>query len=1278
MRRPFLSAGVLALCALATLGAPESSFPMEATEMPAVVDPVVMGYRVPVPEVTPNGIRVAYEAEGASCPGLCAELGGQWLAPAGHCRFFLGAAGVWDPACGPRFSRCPAGYQPSQSSANYGKCVLSVPGWADADQDPGRIPGEPDQCVGNPCDPSTGNKIQVEVDYLGNGPFPLRFERAYNSLDVPEPEGTAAPMGLNWRAGFDRRVVPFSAAGSSWAALCRGDGRQLLLRRAGAGWQGDPDSTLSLAGMPTEEWTVRNEHDEIERYSRSGRLLSITNRAGLTQTLIYDSLERPVTLRDAFGRSLTFTYDAAGRIASMTDPAGGVTHYAYDSRSRLASVTYPDDSTRSYRYNESGLSPATPRGLLTGIIDETGQRFATYRYDPRGKVISSEHAAGAGRVALAYPSETLTRVEDALGAQREYRFETIFGVKRNVAVSQPCAACSDGANVTRTTAYDAAGYVAQRTSFDGTLTRYTYDAARGLELSRTEAAGTPLERTIDTEWDERFRLPVRISGPGRELRLTYDDAGNVVARSLVDTVSGAVRTWRYAYDGNGQPTTATDPLGNVTTYTYHAADDPDPGRRGQLASSVNALGHETRYTAYDPHGNPIEIIDPNGLVVRLSYDSRGRLLQRDAGAEVTTVEYNATGQPARIVQPDGSALAFTYDAAQRLAAVGDSPGNRIAYTLDAVGNRIAEEVFDAGGTLAQRIARQFDVLDNLRAEIGASDPVRQITRYAYDDEGRPTSATDPFGATTTYEHDALRRLRRLLSPAAMAGQPRGEVRYEYDASDQLVAVTDPIGATTRYDLNGLGDRLAEHSPDAGATTSEYDAAGNLLRSIDARGVTARYSYDALNRVVRIDWAPPAGSTLQAASVTYRYDGGVNGKGRLTGFSDGTGDTEYEYDLHGRVTAEHRTVHAVRYSTRYLYDAAGRLSRMVYPSGRALDYAYDAAGRVLQIDTTLGQDTQVLASNVAYRPSGTLQRLVYGNGSLYTRRFDLDGRIVEHTLGAGSRTISYDVASRITGLTHSPPAVEQSFGHDALDRLTQWSAPTASQGYAYDANGNRTEVTYGSTRYGYQRVPGSNRLDTVAGPVARAYAYDEAGNLHSDGARSFVHDARGRLVQVTSGSTTVAYGINALGQRVSKNDRVFHYDQWGRLIGEGRADGSMLWEHVWLGSTPVAWITSDQDEDRVPDARDNCIGVPNANQHDVDGDGIGEACDGDVNSDGIVSEEDVLAIMRCARGSSTCSPEYDLSGNGAVTSYDGAVAHRRIGFAAGPSGLLGAAPAAQVF
>jgi RHS repeat-associated protein len=94
-------------------------------------------------------------------------------------------------------------------------------------------------------------------------------------------------------------------------------------------------------------------------------------------------------------------------------------------------------------------------------------------------------------------------------------------------------------------------------------------------------------------------------------------------------------------------------------------------------------------------------------------------------------------------------------------------------------------------------------------------------------------------------------------------------------------------------------------------------------------------------------------------------------------------------------------------------------------------------------------------------------------------------------------------------------------------------------------------------------------------------HDAAGNLTSNGSTTWTYNARGRLVSAKLANATVYnYGINGLGQRVSKSGtavstgrQIYVYDEAGHLIGEYTNTGTPVWEHVYLGDLPVAVITS---------------------------------------------------------------------------------------------------------
>jgi len=223
-----------------------------------------------------------------------------------------------------------------------------------------------------------------------------------------------------------------------------------------------------------------------------------------------------------FGYALTFVYDAGNRLSSISLPDSSAYQYSYDANNNLVSVTHPDKTVRRYLYENTTFIHA-----LTGITDENSKRFATWTYDASGRATSSQHAGGAELTKVAYNPDGTATVTDALGNQHGYNFTTQFGVVKPADVSG-AAIKSLGA---KSFTYDANGFVASQTDFNGIVTTFVRDD-RGLETSRTEAAGTALARTITTTWHSSFRLPTQMTEPNRVTTLDYDSRGNLLKRKV--------------------------------------------------------------------------------------------------------------------------------------------------------------------------------------------------------------------------------------------------------------------------------------------------------------------------------------------------------------------------------------------------------------------------------------------------------------------------------------------------------------------------------------------------------------------------------------------------------------------------------------------------------------------------------------------------------------------------------------------------------------------------
>jgi RHS repeat-associated protein len=1071
---------------------------------------------------------------------------------------------------------------------------------------PGTNSGRPLDCVSNPINAATGNKYAEAVDI--SYPSELFFSRHYNS----ESLSIGAQIGFLWRHNYQRSL----SINSETISATRTDGRTVYFELTNDVWINQQASNESLtrivnADGNTTGWQLLSSDDSTEHYNTSGKLQSITNRDGRTQTLTYDTGNRLVAVTDDVGRALHFSYDASNRIDTVTDPAGNLYQYAYDDRDNLTSVTYPDGKVRTYHYNEPAYtSGADLPHALTGITDENGVRYATYTYDAQGRAIVTEHAGGADRHVLNYSADgSSTVVTDPLGSEYTHQFQTILGVARSTGQSQPAGSGCSAASSAIT--HDANGNAISRTDFNGNKTCYVFDMNRNLEIARVEglAAGsacpgdlvnyTPVanssERKILTDWHADLRLPVRILEANRETTTHYDAYGNVTQQSIRDLTANETRTWNTSYSYHGSipgvivQQTIDGPrtdVSDITTIDYYTPEENCLGGhfgcRGQVSQVTNALGHTTQITRYNAYGQPEAIVDPNGLNTTLTYDARQRLLARTVGIETTRYDYDGVGQLTRVTNPDNSTLNYTYDAAHRLTGVTDSLGNAIQYTLDAAGNRIKEEIFDSGGALAQTRQQEFDALSRLWQMIGAQS---QVTELAYDANGNLKQTTDPLLHTTARQFDALDRLIKINDPAG------GQTLQQHNALDQLAKVTDPKGIETTYTMNAFGDVLQENSKDRGITTYTYDAAGNRVTRTDARGVMQKTVYDALNRPIKQTYASGPGIPY-TAPVTWTYDTGSNGIGRLAAMTDESGKTTYQYDALGRLLSKTQTATYQRdsytHTVSYQYDSSGRLSQTTYPSGTKISTVYGADGRPVELRI----NGDVLLHDITYHPFGAPESWTWGNGRVHHRSFDLDGRLTQHPLGADTQTLAYDAASRIVSTTQSNPIYNRAYDYDVLDRLIRQGDSTTVKLWDYDANGNRILEQSGATVYPYTIDASSNRLLKVAGPAAKTYVYDAAGNTVTDRTLVFAWNAAGRLSSVSTGKKAVVSSLyNGHGERTFKAKpqgrkvelTLFVYDPVGKLIGDYSAPTvrrkSGVWqlnqETIWFGDIPVAVIKQER-------------------------------------------------------------------------------------------------------
>ena len=396
------------------------------------------------------------------------------------------------------------------------------------DSDPENL-GESCPMTAHPVNPLTGNKFFKETDYIGQGVFPIKVSRYFNSYG----------FGWYWDYFQVLTITDIAPTLPRIASLTRPDGRVYTFTEIDSQWQGGLDDRMALTETAAG-YQLLLPDDSIEVYDAAGRLQTITTRSGLTQTLTY--LDEGIQVESDSGDRIYFSVNNLGQIESLELLDGSIYRYSYNSTNSLEYISYPDSSP-----NQSGSNPfgednpfreihyenTTFTHFVTGITDETGNRVSTVTYDQNGRAVLSEVAGGIGATQFDYtyledssdPRVTLT---NSLGKATTYRYEATEGLRKRTQTdghaSPNCAASS------RNITYDVNGFKDLVTDWEGNVTDYDYDA-EGREVSRTEALGTPEEKVILTEWHADYRLPTKMTYPDKIVDFVYDADGHLLSRT---------------------------------------------------------------------------------------------------------------------------------------------------------------------------------------------------------------------------------------------------------------------------------------------------------------------------------------------------------------------------------------------------------------------------------------------------------------------------------------------------------------------------------------------------------------------------------------------------------------------------------------------------------------------------------------------------------------------------------------------------------------------------
>lgn len=174
----------------------------------------------------------------------------------------------------------------------------------------------------------------------------------------------------------------------------------VFLRRSGGGFTAPEGIDATLTELPDDTFTLQfNDSGEIWTFDEDGDLEQTRQLDGYTVDIAWGT--RGVTsLSDSAGHSATVGYDSSGRLRTLTDQDSAVHRYDYDGSDRLVTYTNPTGGQTRYTYDGSN------RLTRISLPDRRALKIAYYAGNPYPSSITPVDAAGVDQPATSYDGDT--------------------------------------------------------------------------------------------------------------------------------------------------------------------------------------------------------------------------------------------------------------------------------------------------------------------------------------------------------------------------------------------------------------------------------------------------------------------------------------------------------------------------------------------------------------------------------------------------------------------------------------------------------------------------------------------------------------------------------------------------------------------------------------------------------------------------------------------------------------------------------------------------------
>jgi len=676
----------------------------------------------------------------------------------------------------------------------------------------------------------------------------------------------------------------------------------------------------------------------------------------------------------------------------------------------------------------------------------------------------------------------------------------------------------------------------------GNETHYSYDGNQNIASEMHSETGM----SIEYGYDLRNRLTHTIERDGK---------GNQFATEIV-------------YDNAGYKSAEKDRFGNLTTYENDSLGRPIRITYPDTSNGLHASLSPTYIYEYDLFDNLVCVTDPNGRVLKKTYNLKGKpseieypdgtkdLFRYDSGGNIhhhycrngtiKVFEYDYIGRPSKIEyfrkgdnpskghsfknttlgystfhktsETDfrGKKATYAYDACGRLASL-KKENQKVDFTYDSLGRIQSVKKWKSAKDFTLEV-RDYDLLDRVIQERteGSSGQVLLHKKFVYNDAGEL---------------------------AQIIGYPQGKesvlMQLTYDGFGRIIKATNAAGTSTQliYDdayINSWGQK------------------GSKRTVVDPMGHSTEEIFDNDNHLIQVCKKDRAGKLLSCIDTAFDSAGNkVLEKACVISENGQSGDFAIEYSYTPGEQLEAITVgkgSPEERVTRFEYNTYGELTKKFSPGAQTpVLYHYDPRGDLEKVSYKEGKNDVVY--KMYYDTNNNLTSMSRDNLSLnysYDENELLNEEKVKDDFGSYQVTRAYDGEGKVKTLKFPDESyVEYSYEGPLVKKVSRFDK-NKKEIYTYviasrDSMGNIIE----------EILPG--HLGT------RTQSWDEAGRSVSI-ATDFFQDkvlSYGAMDNIKKRETalekkpfTTEYGYNGLLQLISEKgetDYNYSHDSIGNRL-----------------------------------------------------------------------------------------------------------------------------------